>query len=130
MGEMSVYCGSCLQALNEPPSLPDGKRHACPNCGSLLRHITVDIQETIRLCEQLKVQVEEEGENRPIMEQVQGDDQFRKTGEWMKKIRIIDRKNDQYKEVVTDPKSGQILHHSEEPLSQHQQHGSARRAKD
>ena len=39
---------------------------------------------------------------------------------------VIDRENDLYKEVVTDPDTGKIIHQCEEPLSEHVGHGSAK----
>lgn len=40
--------------------------------------------------------------------------------------RLIDRDNDVYRETVTDYESGEIIYHCEEPLSEHQGHGSAK----
>jgi hypothetical protein len=39
---------------------------------------------------------------------------------------VIDRDNNRYFEMVTDYESGEIIHHCEEPLSEHQGHGSAK----
>jgi len=36
---------------------------------------------------------------------------------------------DQYLETVTDYESDEVIHHCEEPLSVHQNHGSAKRKK-
>lgn len=47
----------------------------------------------------------------------------------MQKERLIDWGNDRYKEVVTDPETGIIVHHCEEPLSKHRGHGSAKKTK-
>lgn len=44
----------------------------------------------------------------------------------MDKLRRIDRENDRYDEVVADPETGDIIHETHEPLSQHRGHGSAR----
>ena len=44
----------------------------------------------------------------------------------MKLERHIDRDNDHYHEKVTDPETGEIIHESDEPLSEHQGHGSAK----
>ena len=43
------------------------------------------------------------------------------------KERIIDRRNDWYMERVIDCETGEIIHDCDEPLSDHQGHGSARR---
>ena len=60
----------------------------------------------------------------PRVDVFSGDDLRKSDGQWMKKERILDRVNDQYKEVVIDPKTGEIIHHNEEPLSNHLGHGS------
>jgi hypothetical protein len=44
----------------------------------------------------------------------------------MDKYRRIDRDNDRYDEVVIDPETGEIVHESHEPLSEHWGHGSAK----
>ena len=64
------------------------------------------------------------------MEQFSGDDLHKKSGKWMSKQRVIDHESDSYKEVVTDPETGNVVHHCEEPLSQHRGHGSAKRKKE
>jgi len=63
---------------------------------------------------------------KPFIEQVSGDDYNRDIGEWRKLERVIDRDNDAYKEVITDPKTGKVIKHCEEPLSKHTGHGSAK----
>jgi len=63
------------------------------------------------------------------MEQTVGDDLHLKSGKWMKLERLIDRVGDWYREIVTDPENGQIIHFCEEPLSQHYGHGSAKENK-
>lgn len=67
--------------------------------------------------------------NRKILaEGFSGDDLHRKSGKWMKKERVIDHAKDEYKEVVTDPEDGRIVHQCEEPLSKHIGHGSAKKS--
>jgi hypothetical protein len=55
-----------------------------------------------------------------------GDDLHRKSGRWMKLERRIDREENHYYEKITDPDTGKIIHLSDEPLSRHQGHGSAK----
>jgi len=68
-------------------------------------------------------------QGKTLAEGLSGDDLHRKSGKWMKKERLIDRANDRYKEVVTDPETGSVVHQSEEPLSQHRGYGSAKKNK-
>ena len=47
-------------------------------------------------------------------------------GTYVRVERLIDKYNDIYREVVTDVGSGQVVHECHEPLSEHQDHGSAK----
>lgn len=67
------------------------------------------------------------GERRPFVEQMHGDDLHRKTGRWKIVHRILDRARDWYSELVTDAETGTVERACEEPLTQHQGRGSARR---
>ena len=44
----------------------------------------------------------------------------------MSKVRIIDRKEDYYKELVIDTDTGNVDRDVEHPLSEHRGHGSAK----
>lgn len=55
-----------------------------------------------------------------------GDDFWQKGQKWMKKLRIIDWLNNRYFEEIKDPETGQVIHKTDEPLSSHQGHGSAK----
>ncbi len=63
------------------------------------------------------------------MEQVVGYDLHRKTGRWMRLQRVIDRVNNWYREIIHDPKTGEIVHQTDEPLTEHQGHGDAKKPK-
>jgi|GEM_PF-6032588 len=52
-----------------------------------------------------------------------------RTGQLVKKVRIIDRETDKYEELIRDQLTGEIIHHCKESLSQHRDHGSAKRRK-
>jgi len=67
----------------------------------------------------------EEG-RKPYIEQVHGDDLHRKSGMWMNLERIIDRDNNMYHEVVTNPVTGEVIYECKESLSKHVGHGTAR----
>ena len=56
----------------------------------------------------------------------EGDDLRKSDGKWMKKRRVIDKNNDKYLEIVVDPETDEVVHHCEEPLSEHFGHGSAK----
>jgi len=46
---------------------------------------------------------------------------------WLRLERTIDREADLYEETVYDPESDDVIHHQREPLSQHTNHGDAKR---
>ena len=48
-------------------------------------------------------------------------------GKWSHRLKLEDKKSDKYLEIITNPETGEILHKCEEPLSQHQGHGSAKK---
>jgi hypothetical protein len=55
--------------------------------------------------------------------------EFNVKGNLMSKERIIDRKNNYYKELVVNTDTGEIVRDIEQPLSDHTGHGSAKRKK-
>lgn len=73
----------------------------------------------------VKLRIIEAG--KAISELSAGDDLWEKENRWMRKNRVIDWKNDQYRETITDPQTGEIVHHCDELLSLHRGHGSAKR---
>lgn len=68
-----------------------------------------------------------DGERKPYREEVDGDDFWRIGRRWMRLARTIDRENDWYSEIIIDPRTGEVVHRCEEPLSAHRGHGSAKR---
>ena len=46
---------------------------------------------------------------------------------WLRLERTIDREADLYEERVTDPETGETIHHQRELLSKHTDHGDAKR---
>jgi hypothetical protein len=122
-----VECKDCGTAIAEPSDTPLEKRTPCPSCGSILRRSYVEAVDTLEFHASLGFKVKRQGGDKPSLEGKTGDDLHRKTGKWMKKEQVVDRENDQYKEVVTDPESGKEVHRCEEPLSQHRDHGSAKK---
>jgi len=78
------------------------------------------------LREKLKLKARHGATGKPFRETIVGDDLNRKMDRWVKREMIIDRENDLYEEIVTDPQCGEILHHCREPLTQHKGHGAAK----
>jgi len=66
------------------------------------------------------------GKRRVPGEQFVGDNYHEKSKKWNTKVRIIDRVNDWYYEEVRDGDTGALIHLCDEPLSEHDGHGSAK----
>jgi NAD-dependent SIR2 family protein deacetylase len=125
MGEAppAVRCGKCGQILDEPTNLSPERRRPCPSCGTVVRAISVVAGDTLTYHESLKLKLGD-STGKTLLESLGGEDLWRKAGKWMRKTRIFDHKNDRYREVVTDPETGEVVHECDEPLSQHRGHGS------
>jgi hypothetical protein len=132
-----VRCGDCDLPLDEDLNEPN--RQPCPACGSTSRTFSRDAATTAEFKEKVGLKVKDPlltGKNKIRTEQVCGDeirteqvcgDELNHaTGKWFKKERVIDRQNDKYFESVTDPETGETLHHCDQPLSEHFGHGSAK----
>jgi phage FluMu protein Com len=122
-----VTCEECGTLLDEDQSTPTESRKPCPKCGSLNRHVNIQVHDTVNLREKLRMKGRDDA-GKPFIEQVHGDSLHRKSRKWMKLNRIIDRAKDWYHELVIDPETGETVHECQEPLSQHRGHGSAKRS--
>jgi hypothetical protein len=61
-----------------------------------------------------------------LVELMTGAALWRGMNRWVDKVRRIDREQNRYQEQVVDPLTGDIVHHADEPLSEHRGHGSAK----
>ncbi len=82
---------------------------------------------TIKIREMVRARGKQQGTKGYVFETMRGDEFYRDQGKWVLKERMLDWKNDRYREVVTDPETGAIIHECSEPLSEHRGHGSAKR---
>ncbi len=69
-------------------------------------------------------------QKKPYVEDLSIPDYSYSRGKPVHRQRVIDRDNDHYFEKITDYETGEVIHHCEEPLSQHQGHGNAKRKND
>ena len=118
-----IRCGGCDSILLEP-FLTD-LREPCPECGATARVSKMDVSDQLWLGEMLGMKQKRPGTKKPILETKSGDSFFKKTGERNKLIRIIDRENHRYYELIKD-QSGNVIRHVDEPLSEHYGRGSAK----
>lgn len=122
-----VQCSDCGIELSEEANHATSDRKPCPNCGSIRRTIRVSIHDTITFKSKVGVKGRRGGRGKPFIEHVFGDDLNVRSGKWMKLTRFIDRENDLYHESVVDPATGEMVRECREPLSQHQNHGAAKK---
>lgn len=128
---IKVTCLKCKASLPEE-WVKDGSDDACPTCGSSGRQIEMRFNDQIR-SDEIKESITGKLKDTTLSskkkirhEFFEGDDLRVSDGTWMKKTRIIDKRNNTYQEIVTDPRNGDVVHYCEEPLSDHFGHGSAK----
>ena len=51
-------------------------------------------------------------------------------GKWSHRLKIENKRLDEYVELVNNPETGEVLHECREPLSQHRGHGSTKKSND
>jgi hypothetical protein len=129
MTATTVSCGNCKITLSEHPSTPVELRTPCPSCGSTTRLFDVRLEGSVNIHSELRYKAKRGGKGKAFIEGIVGDSLYRKIEQWMRLERVIDRENDAYREVVTDPKTNKEVHRCEEPLSQHLGHGGDRKNK-
>ena len=112
-----VYCE------NVPP---------CPECGSVYRTKHLTISDAISFGNRIKGKTGDKiGKNkRPSLEFISGDDLSRSLQKYVYRDYQVDRRNDNYYEIVRDKETGGIIHECNEPLSEHYGHGSAKSKKE
>jgi hypothetical protein len=113
--ERGITCDECGVPLD--PGTPKGS--PCPECGCKVQRLHVVVSETITIHSAEGFRIRMKGTAGWVKEHLQGADLHRKSGKWMHKERTIDKEGDRYREVVIDPKTGEVVHHCDEPLSEH-----------
>ena len=122
----STVCADCNTPVDESADTAE-TRAACPKCGSTKRIHYVSITETAVARDGLGLKAKRLGQKKPYVEAKNGPSHSHKLGKLVEHERVIDRDNDRYSEKVTDYESREIIHHCDEPLSQHYGHGSAKK---
>lgn len=89
--EDTVRCGQCDRLLNEPARTRPAERQPCPDCGSLKRRFEVHITESVIVEDGFGLKHRIPGRKRPVAEQVNKPEVFRKTGDLRRGERVIDR---------------------------------------
>ena len=123
----NVYCNECGAVVQA--DAPDGTRTPCAKCGATTQQVRIVIEDSVSFHEELRIaaRVGQPGEIRPHLVVRTGDSWSRRLGRWLLRTVRIDRTNDDYEETVTDPATGEEIHHDAGPLSEHRGHGEAQR---
>ena len=125
----TIECADCGAEVNGHADMPE-RRIPCSKCGSTKRKYNVSISETLTIRGGIGVKAKRAGEKKPYIEDLSVPDHSRSLGKIVHRTRVIDRDNDRYFEKITDYETGEVIHHCEEPLSQHQGRGNAKQKKD
>ena len=133
-GVTGVNCSDCGEPL--PLELASSReKPPCASCGSTARTIMVTVEDTITLHEKIGWETNDPNlpsrkkQKKTRVEGITGSEWSDSLQKMVHKERLIDRKNDRYREVVKDTKTGDVIHEVDEPLSQHIGHGSAKSQK-
>lgn len=112
----------------EEPGEP-ARIYRCNTCGTqleLIREIRSADSGILQALEDANRKVREQRRSgKPDEELKSGDTWSHKLQKPVHRRRRIDRRSNEYEEVVTDPDTGEVLHSCKERLSEHRGHGSA-----
>lgn len=86
----------------------------------------VQLEDKLEMHASLSYKAKHRGRGKPYLQRKTGEDFCRDQQKWVERQLVADRETDRYKEIVIDPETGKVIHHCEEPLSQHRGHGSAK----
>lgn len=124
-----TFCADCTVPLNTYEDTLEN-RAPCPKCGSTRRghDLTAHLEGSgARIG--IGFKAKRPGQKKPHVELKIGPSQSHKLDKPVEHERLIDRANDRYFEKVTNYETGELIHHADEPLSEHHGHGSAKKRK-
>jgi hypothetical protein len=121
-----IICNQCFSILIDETG-GEKERQPCPYCNSVDREIHVFLNDKFEICDLLTAKLKKNDKGEPILEIKSGEEIFELEGIRVGKIRIIDKENDKYFELIHD-KNGNVIRRCEEKLSNHQGHGLPNRS--
>lgn len=110
-----VLCGKCKRPLHESANISPHERAPCPTCNSTIRIFNIEARATVPLRTKVGFKHKRPGFKKPIYEEIRGEDFHRNSGRWNWLLRVIDRKNDRYRETIVHPETGEVLRSVDEP---------------
>ena len=120
-----LACGACGTPLEEAPDTPFVDRVPCPKCGSTIRTHNEPVTEKLTAREGYGFKHKRPGFKKPLAEGFKGWQPRKSVGDLVYKEQRIDREKDHYRERV-ETERGELINESDEPLSEHRGHGSAK----
>jgi hypothetical protein len=124
--EPGLTCKACGAELDESARAPVEERKPCLNCGSLEGHFALTLEARGAIGSNLGLKARRGGRGKPFMELKQGENFSPIRDRFMHLLQIVDRRNNRYRKLVTDPETGEIVRDVDEPLSEHVGRGDAR----
>jgi len=115
IGMKGIFCKNCGKELKP-------NQHCCPFCGcNNVLFKEESLSTTVHTRVGCKVRHKRKGFGKFLAEVISGwfpsiDPKLPRGAE---KLRIINKERNQYSEVIRDLRTGQIIHETHEPLSQH-----------
>ena len=118
--EKGIFCRDCGETIT-------GKSLVCKHCSSNRRMIDLKIFDTVGLHDSGKMKQKRPGFSGFMIYAKFGSSLFKKTNTWTNLTRIIDRLRNNYEELIIDIKTGKVIKHVKEKLTDHIGHGSAKK---
>lgn len=109
---------------------PLGVPGACPDCGATARTVRLGFSATVRQQPSVRYAAKKGGRGKPFVTGKAGAEFFRRDQRWHWVVRQINRARNWYSELITDQETNEIVRAIEEPLSDHQGRGSAKKRSD
>jgi hypothetical protein len=116
-------CTICDARLFEPANEPAGP---CPVCGGRNRSISVQLEDRVAFHDGYRIKAYLAGSSKFSIDERSGPSYYRVGDEWHHVMRVIDRENDRYTEVVRVLRTGEVIRQIDEPLSQHTGRGGSK----
>lgn len=119
--KVSYKCHDCAKQLSST-------ERPCSFCGSKQRDITLKLTDSLSIHDLLKTTAKKKINGKTKVTNIQkiGDSYFKETGRWHTLVRIIDKVEDRYYELIKDKETKEVIKYKNGKLSKHQGHGSAK----
>jgi hypothetical protein len=125
MIDRTANCFECGASIDVSLNAP-GVAVPCPACGSSSRVFGRVATDSVTLRDGAGFKHKRPGIRKPISEGFINPTVSKATGNAVEHSRMVDRGANRYFERVVEYDSGKVVHHTDEPLTEHRGHGSAK----